>query len=799
MGFGCYGDDSDEETLAVTPSRHKQAKPIANGQQLSRRKIATMASMSEQSGRLFAAASPAASVQGELLTLEGTLDTLTFHNEDNGYTIARMRTYDKETVTVVGVFLNPIPGESLQVWGRWETHRQYGPQFRMERYQVQHPTTVRGIERYLGSGMIHGIGEKMAKALVGCFGLDTIDIIENAPERLLEVPGIGKSKAKKIVEGWDEHREVKHIMLFLQGHGISAAYANKIYRTYGERAVEIVTGNPYRMAHEVFGIGFKMADRIARQLGLAQDTPERIEAGVLYSLQQASEQGHCFLPEAILAKSAAELLATPPEDGAPLTGNVPTLEAAQQAIERLVRAQLLIRDTADSERLPIYRKSVFLMESTLARDLRRLASNPLVSPWLPADVEQFVADLCAQLDMTLASRQTEAIREALRSRVLILTGGPGTGKTTTTRAILHAHLRCGRTVLLASPTGRAAKRLSEVTGQPASTLHRLLEVDPKSFQFNRNAENPLKCDTLIVDEVSMVDLHLAYSLVRALPEDVQLILVGDADQLPSVGAGNVLLDLIASEQIPVVRLTEVFRQAAASTIITNAHRINRGEMPDLPPTSQWQRADCLFISQDDPLIAAQKIVDVVQRSLPSLEYPRDQIQVLTPMQRGTLGAIYLNEQLQQALNPAQVGVKEYTRGTKTLRCGDRVIQMVNNYNLEVFNGDIGYILHIDSEEKTLVVGYPEREVSYGFDEADELQPAYALTVHKSQGSEYPAVVLALHTQHYLLLQRNLLYTALTRAKKLAIIIGSKRAIALAVHNQSRQERHTRLQERLAAE
>ena len=765
---------------------------------VSERELLRMSSLSEQSGHLFATPTAESTAEGALLCLEGTLESLTFHNEANGFTIARLRTDKRETVTVVGVFLNPMPGESLQVWGRWETHRQYGPQFRMERYQVQHPTTVKGLERYLGGGLIYGLREKTAKALVAHFGLETIEIIEKAPERLSEVPGIGKKTAKKICQAWDEHREVRQIMLFLQGHGISAAYANKIYRTYGERAVEIVTANPYRMAHEVFGIGFKMADRIARQLGLAQDTPERIEAGVLHALQQASEQGHCFLPEALLAKTAAELLATPPEDGAPAAGNVPTLESAQQAIERLVRGQLLIRDSEDPERVPIYRKSLFLMESTLARDLRRLAERPLHSPWLPEDVEQFVAQLCAELEMTLAPRQIQAIREALRSRVLILTGGPGTGKTTTTRAILQAHRRCERSVLLASPTGRAAKRLSEVTGQPASTLHRLLEVDPKTFQFTRNAENPLKCDTLIVDEVSMVDLHLAYSLVRALPDDVQLILVGDADQLPSVGAGNVLLDMIASEHIPVVRLTEVFRQAAESTIITNAHSINRGEMPNLPPTSQWQRADCLFIPQDDPIIAAQKIVDVVQRSLPALGYTREQIQVLTPMQRNTLGAQYLNEQLQQALNPQQLGVQEYTRGQKTLRCGDRVIQMVNNYNLEVFNGDIGYIVNIDNEEKTLVVGYPEREVSYTFEEADELQPAYALTVHKSQGSEYPAVVLALHTQHYLLLQRNLLYTALTRAKKLAIIIGSKRAIALAVHNQSRLERNTRLKERLAA-
>ena len=748
----------------------------------------------EQSGQLFSPAAPAGG--GEVVRVEGCLDTITFRNEENGFTIARLRTFERETITVVGEFFNPTSGESLELWGHWETHRRYGPQFRVERYKVLRPTTVETIERYLGSGVISGIGPSNAKALVAYFGLDTIDVIEHAPHRLTEAPGIGKRKAQAIIEGWAMHHEVRDIMLFLQGHGISAAYAMKIYKTYGDRAVEVVTANPYRLASDVWGIGFKMADRIAHQLGHARNTPERIEAGVLYCLQQAGDQGHCFLPAEVLAKSAAEVLAAPPEDGTPPAGEIPTLDAAREAIERLVRAQLLIRDTDDPERVPIYRKAIFLLENTLARDLSRLAANPLDSPWLPQDVVEFVAQLCTSLEMSLASKQLLAIRESLSQRVLILTGGPGTGKTTTTRAILHAHLRCGRRVLLASPTGRAAKRLNEVTGHPAVTLHRLLEVDPKTFQFNRNAENPLTCDTLIVDEVSMVDLHLAYSLVRALPPDAQLILVGDADQLPSVGAGNVLQDLIASEQLPVVRLTDIFRQAAQSTIITNAHRVNQGEMPNLPPTSQWQQADCLFIPQDDPLLAAQKIVDVVVRSLPSLGYAREDVQVLTPMQRGTLGAQYLNEQLQQALNPRQVGVEELTRGSKTLRGGDRVIQTVNNYQLEVFNGDIGYIVHFDMEEKTLVVRYPEREVTYGFDEADELQLAYALTVHKSQGSEYPAVVLALHTQHYLLLQRNLLYTALTRAKRLVLLVGSKRAIALAVHNQRRLERNTRLKERL---
>jgi exodeoxyribonuclease V alpha subunit len=748
-----------------------------------------------ESGRLFTDLAQNAEQAG-LVCLEGSLESVTFRNEENGFTIARLRSYDREILTILGTFVNPILGESLQLWGKWETHKQYGPQFRTERYQVQKPATAAGMEKYLGSGLIKGIGPKTARLLVTHFGLDTIDVIDHAPERLLEVPGIGKQKARLILQAWEEQREVRNIMLFLQGHGISATYAAKIYRTYGDRAIEMVTANPYKLAQDVFGIGFKTADRIAQQVGLARDTPERIEAGVLFSLRQAMEQGNCFLPEQQLAQTAVELLVSPPEDGAAEATDNPTLAAVLEGVERLVRAQLLIRDTEERTQNPIYLKPVFIMEQQLARALRVLITDERARPWLPADLERYTADICDALGITLAALQQQAVLESLRSRIMVLTGGPGTGKTTTTRAILQAHLRCQRNVLLASPTGRAAKRLTEVTEYPALTIHRLLEVDPSSFTFKRNAENPLECDTLIIDEVSMVDLHLAYALIRALPDHAQLILVGDADQLPSVGAGNVLHDLIRSGVVPVVRLTEVFRQAAESTIITNAHKVNHGQMPDLPPTSQWRSADCLFIPQDDALQAAQKIADVMCRSLPALGYTREQVQVLTPMQRGTLGAIYLNTLLQQALNPKQVGVTEFTRGQKTLRCGDRVIQTVNNYEKEVFNGDIGYIRNIDLEEREFIIEYPEREVVYAYEDADEIQLAYALTVHKSQGSEYPAVVLAFHTQHYLLLQRNLLYTALTRAKKLAILLGSKRAIAMAIRNERQLVRFTRLAERL---
>lgn len=739
----------------------------------------------------------------DMITLEGTLDTITFHNEENGFTIARLRTSQREMITVLGSFINPLPGEALQLAGRWETHKQYGAQFRIDRYQVMRPATVLGMEKYLGSGLIKGIGPKTAKLLVKQFGLETIEIIDDHGERLLEVPGIGKQKAQLIREAWSTQREVRNIMLFLHGHGISASFAAKIYRTYGDRAVEMVNSNPYRLAQDIFGIGFRSADRVARKIGLKHDTPERLEAGIIFSLRQAAEQGHCFMPEAELAANARELLTAIPEgensaaeDGE--TPAPPALADINAAIDRLVRAQIFVRDTDDPVVSPIYQKSLFIMELHLGRMLQNLLTYDIAPAEFPGDQEKLVTDICRDLGFTPADIQRQAIREAMLHRVMILTGGPGTGKTTTTQAILQTQLRNDRKVLLASPTGRAAKRLAEVTGYPAQTLHRLLEVDPQSFTFKRNAENPLECDALIVDESSMLDLHLAHSLVRALPPAAQLILVGDADQLPSVGAGNVLRDLINSNMVPVVCLQQVFRQAATSTIITNAHLVNHGEMPELPGTREWQSKDCLFIAQEDAEIAAHKICDVVSRSLPELGYPIEDIQVLTPMQRGVLGAQNLNLLLQQQLNPRQIGIAEVSYGQKTLRSGDRVIQTVNNYNKEVFNGDIGYLREIDNDKKCFNVVYPERSVEYSFDEADEVFLAYALTVHKSQGSEYPALVLAFHTQHYLLLQRNLLYTALTRARKMALIIGSKRAIAMAVRNASQRSRYTRLSQRLHA-
>jgi exodeoxyribonuclease V alpha subunit len=736
----------------------------------------------------------------EQLMIEGELENIAFRNEESGFTVARLAVGKHHLITILGEIMTPTLGEHLRCWGHWETHRTYGPQFRIERYQVCMPATADAMERYLSGGLFRGVKEKTARALVKRFGTTTLDIIEKEPHRLLEVPGIGPKKAREIADAWLEQRESQHIMLFLQGHGISAAYATRIYREYGDRAMEVVTANPYRLARDIFGVGFRIADRIALKLGHALDMPERVEAGVLYALAQAQDQGHCYLPEETLAQEAAGLLATPMADGVTGDGSPPTVEGAMSAIERLVRSRLLIRDVNIEGQSGIYVKPLYVMEHALAHALLHLRvpdnTAPAQLPVAETDLQQLVEESCAVMGITPAEAQRTAVLEALRSRVLILTGGPGTGKTTTTRAILRALQAQNKRVLLASPTGRASKRLSEVTGSEAKTIHRLLEVDPKTFTFKRDAQNPLTCDALIVDEVSMLDLKLAFSIVRALPPGAQLILVGDADQLPSVGAGNVLHDLIRSGVVPVVRLTEIFRQAAASHIITNAHLVNRGQMPNLRPTSEWQTSDCLMIKQDDAVQAAQKIADVVARSLPSMGYRAEDVQVLTPMQRGTLGALELNRLLQETLNPPQLGVAEVRRGQQILRVGDRVIQTVNDYNKDVFNGDIGYVRHIDFESKTLVVAFPEKDVPYSFEEIEPLALAYALTVHKSQGSEYPAVVQALHTQHYLMLQRNLLYTALTRARKLAVVVGSPRAIAIAVRNDRVQTRFTRLAERL---
>ncbi len=721
-------------------------------------------------------------------SLEGVIERVTFHNDENGYTVARLLPPDaRDVITILGNFTNPVVGESLICYGTWIRHAQWGKQMQVSRYEVVRPATAFAIEKYLGSGMVKGVGPVTAKRIVKKYGAESLDIIELHPQKLLNVQGIGEKTLAKITKAWADQREVRNIMLFLQSHGVSPAYAVKIYKAYGGQAIEIVERNPYQLASDIWGVGFKSADKIARALGIAEDDPRRIESGVVYVLNEAVESGgNAFLTEKELTAKSIEILAVEDVGGAILnlaiTGRLVLEEAA------------FLGETETA----IYTPALHKTETGLAERIQKLLTAPMKQP---PDAVKFDSWLSAFLDkhgFPLSEQQRESVKTALLSRFSVLTGGPGTGKTTTTNALVAAFEALKKDVLLASPTGRAAKRLAEVTGREAKTVHRLLEFDPEQRGFKRNADLPLECDVLIVDESSMLDMVLTYSLLKAVPDEAQVVFVGDVDQLPSVGPGNVLRDLIDSGSVPVARLTQVFRQAAESLIITNAHAINAGRMPSLPPPSE--NKDCAYLKAEEAEDVAEMVVAVVARSLPKRGYAPADIQVLTPMQRGSAGAAHLNIRLQEVLNPARPGTEEVQRAGRLFRVGDRVMQIVNNYDKAVYNGDIGMIVAIDMAEETLAIAFQDvqgtTEVFYEFSELDELTLAYACSIHKSQGSEYPVVVLALHTQHYMLLQRNLLYTALTRAKKLAVLIGPQRAIAMAVKKQSDIGRHTRLKERL---
>jgi len=726
--------------------------------------------------------------------LEGVVERVTFHNDENGWSVLKLhpagvpRNRLSEPVTVLGAFTAPTAGESLRCHGVWTSHPKHGRQFRCERYETLRPATTAAIEKYLGSGMVKGIGPKTAKALVAAFGAETLDVIEHEPNRLTEVRGIGESKATLIRSAWDEQRAVREIMVFLQGHGITPTYAVKIYKQYKERAIEVVEQNPYRLAVDIWGIGFKTADKIARNVGFAIDAPERLEAGVVYVLNQEMENGgHCYLPQPILVERAA---------GEDYLGVDPT--GVESAVLALVeRGLLVIEPASESDPEPaVYTTSIHVTETSLARQVHQRITSPWVSPLPDAKIASLLKTIPAA--GLLSDEQRAAVNVALNSAISVLTGGPGTGKTTTTNVIVAAFEALHRRVQIASPTGRAAKRASEVTGREAKTIHRLLAWDPSTRGFKHDADNPLELDVLVVDESSMLDLVLAHSLIRAVPEGAQVVFVGDVDQLPSVGPGNVLSDLITSAKVPVARLTQVFRQAAASRIITGAHAINRGKIPELlPPSAIGDGADCVFLSVEESDDIPAKVAGVVAKSLPKLGYAADEITVLTPMQRGSAGARNLNETLQRVVNPESPAKPEIRRAGMVLRVGDRVLQRVNDYDKGVFNGDVGTVLGIDHEEQFVTVGYPEGPIDYEFSDLDQLTHAMALTVHKSQGSEYPAAVIVFHTQHYVMLQRNLLYTALTRAKKMAVLVGSSRAIAMAVRNKNTTPRWTKLARRLS--
>jgi exodeoxyribonuclease V alpha subunit len=709
--------------------------------------------------------------------LAGLIERVTYHNAENGFCVLRIKARGhRDVVTVVGHSATITAGEWITASGEWVNDRTHGQQFKARFLRTSPPTSAEGIEKYLSSGMIRGVGPVYAKELVRAFGEKVFDVIEGTPERLREVDGIGQVRAASILAAWAEQKAVREIMVFLHSHGVGTARAVRIFKTYGADAIQVMTENPYRLARDIRGIGFKTADAIAMKLGIEKTATMRVRAGISYALTEAMDEGHCGLPTEELVPLAEKLLEVPRE----LVRTALDLELQEGSV-----IAELVSDTPC-----VFLAGLHRAERTIADRLLRLAKGTLPWPWIDPDKALPWAE--KHIDLSLAESQVAAIRLALMSKVMVMTGGPGVGKTTIVRGILRILAAKGTNLLLCAPTGRAAKRMTEATGFEAKTIHRLLEVDPKSGGFKRCEDNPLDGDLLVVDEASMVDVRLMQALLQAVPDQAALLIVGDIDQLPSVGPGQVLSDIISSGAVPVVRLTEVFRQAAQSRIITNAHRINQGLIPDLSPPGT--ESDFYFVQADDPETAVSRIVELAKHRIPrrfGLDPIRD-VQVLCPMNRGGVGARSLNIELQAALNPA--GERKIERFGWTFAPGDKIMQIENDYDKEVYNGDIGFIEDVDTEAGEIVARFDGRSVTYGFGELDMLVPAYAATIHKSQGSEYPAVIIPIVTQHYAMLQRNLLYTGFTRGKRLVVLVGQKKAVAIAVRNVSGRRRWSKLGE-----
>jgi exodeoxyribonuclease V alpha subunit len=709
--------------------------------------------------------------------LQGSVERVTFHSPESGFCVLRVKVRgQRELVTVIGSAATITPGELIECTGTWTNDRQHGLQFKTQHLRVIPPSTLEGIEKYLSSGMVKGIGPHFAKKLVRAFGEQVFDIIEQEPDRLLQLEGIGPKRKERVTQAWAEQKVVREIMVFLQSHGVGTARAVRIYKTYGDRAVERVQENPYRLALDIHGIGFKSADVIAQRLGIPRDAPMRAQAGVRHVLQEIAGDGHCAAYREHLVESAAKLLEIP----------APVIEQAIEA--ELAQENLVAEPIAGKPAL--FLTALYRSERGIAEHIARLAGVP---SWGHIDTAKAIPWAEEKTGLSLSESQRKAVARAVNRKVMVITGGPGVGKTTVVNSILRIIRAKGVKVLPCAPTGRAAKRLSESTKAEAKTLHRLLEFDPRIMGFKRNQDEPLDGELVVVDEVSMVDTVLMNQLLRAVPDHCAVLLVGDVDQLPSVGPGAVLADLIGSGAVPTVRLTKIFRQAASSKIIVNAHRINQGQMPERPGAAE---SDFYFIGSDTPEDIHDKLMQVVTERIPKrfgLD-PIDDIQVLTPMNRGGLGARSLNVELQQRLNPG--AEPRITRFGWTYAPGDKVIQTVNNYDKDVFNGDIGRVARIDEEEGLVFIDYDGRRVEYETGELDEVSLAYATTVHKSQGSEYPAVVIPLAMQHYMLLERNLLYTAVTRGKQLVVVIGQTRALAMAVKRLGSVKRLTNLQHRL---
>lgn len=707
--------------------------------------------------------------------LRCVVERITYQNADNGYTVLKCAVKNaQDLVTVVGIMPDTHVGSVLALEGVWKVDAKYGRQFSVEKFEETLPATVYGIEKYLGSGLIKGVGPKFARRIVEKFGKDTLDVIEENPDALIEVEGIGRVRVERIRKSWEEQKEIKNIMLFLQGHEVSTSHATKIFKTYGSDSISVVQENPYRLADDIWGIGFKTADTIAEKMGIEKDRFIRLRSGILYTLNKLSENGHCYAVREQLIQAAVQLL---------------EVEEAELEItlDEMLRTEEVIR-----EEEAIYLPPFFFSETGCAkRLLKLLAAERRVQMDVDTVMETVMGRTGQGQHITYDEVQLEAIRAAVSSKIMVLTGGPGTGKTTTTMGIIAAYRAAGCRIVLAAPTGRAAKRMSEATGMEAKTIHRLLEYKPPEG-YQRKEENPLEGDVLILDECSMIDIMLMYNLLKAMPEQMTLIMVGDTDQLPSVGAGNVLKDIISSGRIPVVRLSRIFRQARGSRIIMNAHRINKGEQIDM---RGGRDSDFFFAAKETNEEVVELLVKYCTENLPRYYHvdALQDIQVLTPMQRGVCGAANLNQVLQEAMNPGSIFLR---RGGTQYRLHDKVMQIRNDYDKEVFNGDIGVINHVDMEERELTVNFDGREVVYDVSELEELTLAYATTIHKSQGSEYPIVVMPFTMSHYVMLQRNLLYTGVTRAKKILVLIGEKKAVWYAVKNETTADRNTKLAERL---
>ena len=729
--------------------------------------------------------------------LQGTVERITYYSDETGYSVIRLSVGDQPgLVTVVGSLPEVQPGESLRLAGTWITHLQYGRQFKAEQCEQILPATIEGMKRYLGSGLIKGVGPITAARIVQQFGSDTLQVLDEEPARLRDAPGVGPKRAQAIAGAWEEQKQIRKVMLFLQSHGVTTGLGVKIYKTYGDDALRVVQEDPYRLARDIWGVGFKTADKIARDLGLPGDAPSRVQAGVAHALSELAGQGHVYASEPELVEKATKLLTV---DSRLVAEAIDALDA-DEVVRRAVlayptpEAERPGQETTLSEERAVYLAPFYFGEIGVSRRLQALIKSPTtrLARFRSVDWDALLTQVTRGAVIELSSEQQEAVRMALTHKITILTGGPGTGKTVTVRTIIGALEAMACRYALCAPTGRAAKRLAETTERPAKTVHRLLEYSPQDG-YRRNEENLLPVDCLIVDEASMLDLLLTNHLLKAIDPSTHLVLVGDIDQLPSVGAGDVLRDIVNSGRVAVSRLTTIFRQAADSGIVVNAHRINQGQMPILN-----QFGDFYFFSKSAPDEASDLLVDIISHRIPQkfgLD-PTDEVQVLSPMYRGNCGVANLNTRLQETLNPATPRKAERSFGGRVFRVGDKVMQVRNDYEKEVYNGDVGRLVRIDAVEQSLTVMLDDRPVEYDWGETDELVHAFAISVHKSQGAEYPAVLMPLLTQHYVMLQRNLLYTAITRAKQLVVLVGTRRAIAIAAHNDKVRKRHSGLGVRL---